>query len=133
MIEQDLPRAIDGTTRRPYLHLASTDLQLRSYYGRCAWTPENIYVDINIGLSAANEPYRIEVTMRQGDKKWRREVARDEPRSDVHVVLPEPETGSAAEQRMLYRQRYVRSIGAETKDIGERVRQALSNNLGDEF
>lgn len=55
---------------------SSSDLQRRYYQERCAWTPDNIYINTAIGMNAAGEPYRITVTLRQADREWTRVVER---------------------------------------------------------
>ena len=58
---------------------ASNSMQLEYYYDRCRWNNSNIYVDLVVGLNYEDCPYRIEVTIRQGNREWRRIVVRRDP------------------------------------------------------
>lgn len=98
-------------SRRESVGQGLTERHRQAYRESCAWTPKNIYVDLAIGMNAAGEPYRIELTIRQADKRWRQVVERsnesDWPRTPA---LPRDRTEFAIRADM-------EALGAEVSSL----------------
>lgn len=122
LIEADIPRSLNGTSRLLGIRNSSAEVQRQDYQRTCAWTPKNIYVDLAIGMSAAGEPYRIELTIRQADKRWRQVVERSaDTLPPGSTVWPAGEEGgfmSLAEQ-------FAATLNYDTMQMGREVEKLL--------
>lgn len=106
-------------SRRESVGQGVTDRHRQAYRESCAWTPENIYIYIYIGLNTAGESYRIELTIRQADKQWVRVVERLEGRRPDITDFPPYRVGSEALAEA--------SIAKDINELSTKVGKLLSN------
>ena len=69
-------RTSDGRRRGYGVNDRSNQLQRELYGSDCSWAPETIYIDVVASLNVTDEPYRVEVSIRQNDKEWKHVVER---------------------------------------------------------